>query len=117
AHLKNLAEVLTSATNHSLVLIDELGSGTDPIEGAALGGAILEALTARGTLSIATTHLGALKELATQVEGVVNASLQFDPVALAPTYRLTKGIPGRSYGISIARTRSPPGAVLNSAEG
>src|SRR6185436_12865678 len=60
AHLKNLAEVLSSATNHSLVLIDELGSGTDPIEGAALGGAILEALTTRGTLSIATTHLGAL---------------------------------------------------------
>ena len=116
AHLKNLAEVLTSATNHSLVLIDELGSGTDPIEGAALGGAILEALTARGTLSIATTHLGALKELATQVEGVVNASLQFDPVALAPTYRLTKGVPGRSYGISIARRLNLPADVLMRAE-
>jgi DNA mismatch repair protein MutS2 len=116
AHLKNLAEVLTSATNHSLVLIDELGSGTDPIEGAALGGAILEALTTRGTLSIATTHLGALKELATQVDGVVNASLQFDPVALAPTYRLTKGVPGRSYGISIARRLNLPGEVLTRAE-
>ena len=116
AHLKNLAEVLTSATNRSLVLIDELGSGTDPIEGAALGGAILEALTTRGTLAIATTHLGALKELATQVEGVVNASLQFDPVALAPTYRLTKGIPGRSYGISIARRLKLPDDVLARAE-
>jgi DNA mismatch repair protein MutS2 len=116
AHVKNLAEVLSSATNHSLVLIDELGSGTDPIEGAALGGAILEALTARGTVSIATTHLGALKELATQVEGVVNASLQFDPVALAPTYRLTKGIPGRSYGISIARRLNLPREVLARAE-
>jgi DNA mismatch repair protein MutS2 len=116
AHLKNLAEVLSSATEHSLVLIDELGSGTDPIEGAALGGAILEALTARRTLSIATTHLGALKELATQVEGVVNASLQFDPVALAPTYRLTKGIPGRSYGISIARRLNLPSDVLARAE-
>ncbi|HXN75113.1 MAG TPA: endonuclease MutS2 [Gemmatimonadaceae bacterium] len=112
AHLKNLAEVLSSATEHSLVLIDELGSGTDPIEGAALGGAILEALTARRTLSIATTHLGALKELATQVEGVVNASLQFDPVALAPTYRLTKGVPGRSYGISIARRLNLPSEIL-----
>ncbi|MFN2638304.1 MAG: endonuclease MutS2, partial [Gemmatimonadaceae bacterium] len=68
AHLKNLVEVLSSATAQSLVLIDELGSGTDPIEGAALGGAILEALTARETLTVATTHLGALKELATQVE-------------------------------------------------
>ena len=116
AHLKNLAEVLTSASNHSLVLIDELGSGTDPIEGAALGGAILEALTTRGTLTIATTHLGALKDLATQVEGVVNASLQFDPVALAPTYRLTKGIPGRSYGISIARRLQLPAEVLTRAE-
>ena len=116
AHLKNLVEVLTSATNRSLVLIDELGSGTDPIEGAALGGAILEALTTRGTLSIATTHLGALKELATEVEGVVNASLQFDPVALAPTYRLTKGVPGRSYGISIARRLNLPADVLTRAE-
>src|SRR6266571_631317 len=116
AHLKNLAEVLSSATTHSLVLIDELGSGTDPTEGAALGGAILEALTARGTLSIATTHLGALKELATQVDGVVNASLQFDAVALAPTYRLTKGIPGRSYGISIARRLNLPSEVLTRAD-
>jgi DNA mismatch repair protein MutS2 len=116
AHLRNLAEVLSSATDRSLVLIDELGSGTDPIEGAALGGAILEALTARGTLSIATTHLGALKELATQVDGVVNASLQFDPVALAPTYRLTKGVPGRSYGISIARRLNLPADVLRRAE-
>jgi DNA mismatch repair protein MutS2 len=116
AHLRNLVEVLTSATSNSLVLIDELGSGTDPIEGAALGGAILEALTTRGTLSIATTHLGALKELATEVEGVVNASLQFDPVALAPTYRLTKGVPGRSYGISIARRLNLPRDVLQRAE-
>jgi DNA mismatch repair protein MutS2 len=116
AHLKNLVEVLSSATAHSLVLIDELGSGTDPIEGAALGGAILEALTARGTLTVATTHLGALKELATEVDGVVNASLQFDPVALAPTYRLIKGIPGRSYGISIARRLNLPADVLDRAE-
>jgi DNA mismatch repair protein MutS2 len=116
AHIKNLAEVLSSASNRSLVLIDELGSGTDPIEGAALGGAILEALTTRGTLTVATTHLGALKELATQVDGVVNASLQFDSVALAPTYRLTKGIPGRSYGISIARRLNLPSDVLARAE-
>jgi len=116
AHLKNLAEVLNSATGRSLVLIDELGSGTDPIEGAALGGAILEALTSRGTLTVATTHLGALKELAIEVEGVVNASLQFDSVALAPTYRLIKGIPGRSYGLSIARRLNLSPAVIERAE-
>jgi DNA mismatch repair protein MutS2 len=98
------------------VLVDELGSGTDPIEGAALGGAILEELTRRGALTIATTHLGALKELATEVPGVVNASLQFDAVALAPTYRLIKGIPGRSYGISIARRLGLREDVLDRAE-
>lgn len=116
AHLKNLAEVLRSATADSLVLIDELGSGTDPVEGAALGGAILEALTSRRSLSVATTHLGALKELATEVEGIVNASLQFDSVALAPTYRLIKGIPGRSYGLSIARRLALPEDVIQRAE-
>jgi DNA mismatch repair protein MutS2 len=116
AHLKNLGEILVAATPQSLVLIDELGSGTDPVEGAALGGAILEELTRRGALTIATTHLGALKELATEVRGVVNASLQFDAVALAPTYRLIKGVPGRSYGISIARRLGLRADVLDRAE-
>ena len=116
AHLRNLAEILRGATADSLALIDELGSGTDPAEGAALGGAILETLTARGTQTIATTHLGTLKQLATEREGIVNASLQFDPVALAPTYRLIKGIPGRSYGIGIARRLGLPEPVLVRAE-
>jgi DNA mismatch repair protein MutS2 len=116
AHVRNLAEVLRFATPGSLVLIDELGSGTDPVEGAALGGAILESLTRRGSLSVATTHLGALKDLAAEVPGIVNASLQFDSVALAPTYRLIKGIPGRSYGLSIARRLQLPEEVLDRAE-
>ena len=116
AHLKNLSEILRLATADSLVLIDELGSGTDPQEGAALGWAILEDLTVRRTTTLASTHLGQLKELATQVPGVVNASLQFDAVVLAPTYRLIKGIPGRSYGISIARRLNLPSAVVARAE-
>ena len=116
AHVKNLAEILRGATARSLVLIDELGSGTDPMEGAALGGAILEELTKRGTFTLATTHLGALKELATSVPGVVNASLEFDAARLAPTYRLVKGIPGRSYGLSIARRLNLPANVLDAAE-
>ena len=116
AHLRNLAEILRGATADSLALIDELGSGTDPAEGAALGGAILETLTARGARTIATTHLGTLKQLATERTGIVNASLQFDPVALAPTYRLIKGIPGRSYGIGIARRLGLPEPVLARAE-
>jgi DNA mismatch repair protein MutS2 len=116
AHVRNLGDILASATPSSLVLIDELGSGTDPLEGAALGGAVLEELTARGALTLATTHLGALKELATEVPGVVNASLQFDAVRLAPTYRLIKGVPGRSYGLSIARRLELPETVLARAE-
>lgn len=116
AHLKNLGEILRSATAASLVLVDELGSGTDPAEGAALGGAILETLTTRGVLTLATTHLGQLKLLATDVPGVVNASLQFDAIQLAPTYRLLKGVPGRSYGLSIARRLSLPDAVITRAE-
>jgi len=116
AHLRNLGEILRLSTDRSLALVDELGSGTDPVEGAALGGAILEALTARGVLTLATTHLGALKQLAGENAGVVNASLQFDAVALAPTYRLIKGIPGRSYGISIAKRLNLPDAVIGRAE-
>ena len=116
AHLRNVREILDRATPASLVLIDELGSGTDPQEGAALGAAVLEALTARGALTVATTHLGALKELATEVPGIVNASLQFDAERLAPTYRLIVGIPGRSYGLGIARRLGLPDAVLARAE-
>lgn len=116
AHLKHQAEILQQATAESLVLMDEVGSGTDPTEGASLGGAILETLTRRGTMTVATTHLGQLKLLATEVPGVVNASLQFDAVQLAPTYRLIKGVPGRSYGIAIARRLALPEEVLHLAE-
>jgi DNA mismatch repair protein MutS2 len=116
AHLRNLRAILAAATSDSLVLIDELGSGTDPAEGAALGAAILEDLTMRGARTIATTHLGALKDLPVTVPGIVNASLQFDEVALAPTYRLLQGIPGRSYGLSIARRLNLPEHVIRRAE-
>ncbi|MEX2177934.1 MAG: endonuclease MutS2 [Gemmatimonadaceae bacterium] len=116
AHLKNLAEILDSATADSLVLIDELGSGTDPLEGASLGWAILEDLTDRGATTLASSHLGSLKELATQRRGVVNASLQFDAERLAPTYHFVKGIPGRSYGISIARKLRLSESVVARAE-
>jgi DNA mismatch repair protein MutS2 len=116
AHLRNIAEILRQSTPRSLLLLDELGSGTDPVEGAALGGAVLEVLTRRGAMSVATTHLGALKELASEVPGVVNASLQFDADQLAPTYLLIKGIPGRSYGLSIARRLGLPDDVIRSAE-
>ena len=92
------------------------GSGTDPAEGGALAMAVLETLTRRGVLTLATTHLGALKGLATRVPGVVNGSLQFDAATLSPTYRFTKGIPGRSYGLAIARRLGVDVDVLEAAE-
>ena len=116
AHLKNLREIVEHADEKSLVLIDEMGSGTDPAEGGALAHAILSELTRRGTLTVATTHLGQLKQLASSEPGVVNASLQFDAVELQPTYRLQKGVPGRSYGLAIARRLGFPNDVLQRAE-
>ena len=116
AHLKNLREILEHADAGSLVLIDEMGSGTDPTEGGALAQAILISLTRRGALTVATTHLGQLKLLPGLEPGIVNASLQFDAAELRPTYRLQKGIPGRSYGLAIARRLSFPADVLAAAE-
>lgn len=116
AHLKNLREILERADGDSLVLIDEIGSGTDPAEGGALAQAVLVELTRRSAITIASTHLGQLKLLAGEEPGVVNASLQFDAVELRPTYRLIKGVPGRSYGLAIARRLGFPQSVLARAE-
>ncbi|HET7275978.1 MAG TPA: endonuclease MutS2 [Longimicrobiaceae bacterium] len=116
AHLKNLRETLELADAGSLVLIDEIGSGTDPVEGGALAQAILLELTHRSAFTVATTHLGQLKLLPTEDAAVVNASLQFDAERLQPTYRLIKGLPGRSYGLAIARRLGLPTNVLERAE-
>jgi DNA mismatch repair protein MutS2 len=116
AHLRNLGEILEGADARSLALIDEMGSGTDPAEGGALADAILRTLTRRGTLTVATTHLGQLKRIAAEEPGVVNASLQFDAVQLRPTFRLQKGVPGRSYGLAIARRLGLQAEVLAAAE-
>jgi DNA mismatch repair protein MutS2 len=117
AHVATLRRVLEEADAATLVLIDEIGSGTDPAEGAALAAAALGALTHRGARTIATTHLGALKALAAQTAGIVNGSLQFDAERLAPTFRFEKGMPGRSYGLAIARRLGVPAGVLADAEG
>jgi DNA mismatch repair protein MutS2 len=117
AHLVNLKEIVLGAGADSLVLIDEMGTGTDPAEGAALARAVLEALARRGALTIATSHLGALKHLDGEGSRVVNASLQFDPDRMEPTYHLLKGRPGRSYGLAIARRLGLPGDLLDAAEG
>jgi DNA mismatch repair protein MutS2 len=116
AHLKNLREVLDGADWQSLVLTDEIGSGTDPQEGAALARAVLVELTRRACFTVATTHLGQLKLLATEERGIINASLQFDAERLQPTYRLLKGVPGRSYGLAIARRLGLEPRLLEEAE-
>jgi DNA mismatch repair protein MutS2 len=116
AHVAMLRRVLDRADAGTLVLLDEIGSGTDPAEGAALAAATLAALTRRATLTLATTHLGALKDLASHTAGVVNASLQFDAATLTPTYRFVKGVPGRSYGLAIARRLGVASDILADAE-
>jgi DNA mismatch repair protein MutS2 len=116
AHVAVLREILDGAGAGSLVLLDEIGSGTDPAEGGALASATLKTLTRRRAITLATTHLGALKQLAAETVGIVNASLQFDAETLTPTYRLLKGVPGRSYGLAFARRLGIAADVLAEAE-
>jgi DNA mismatch repair protein MutS2 len=116
AHVRMLRRVLEEADDATLVLLDEVGSGTDPAEGAALAAAALVSLTGRRSLTLATTHLGSLKDVASHTPGVVNASLQFDAATLTPTYRFLKGVPGRSYGLAIARRLGVASEILTDAE-
>lgn len=101
-HLKNIIGILASADAKSLVLFDELGAGTDPVEGAALARAIVENLLARNIPGMIATHYAELKAFAHSTPGVQNASMEFDIETLAPTYRLILGIPGRSNAFAIA---------------
>ena len=116
AHLANWKEVAEHTDRGSLVLLDEMGTGTDPTEGAALSIALLRHLVQRGAIAIVTSHLGALKRLDTEGSGIVNASLQFDPDRMEPTYELVKGRPGRSYGLAIARRLGLPPSLLDQAD-
>ncbi len=116
AHLGNLREVLGGASPRSLVLIDELGAGTDPQEGEALARAVVETLADLGCVAVITSHLGGLKQLGQSGDRIVNASLRFDSRRLAPTYRFTKGRPGRSYGLAMARGLGFPARVLDRAD-
>lgn len=115
SHMANLVDILAHARAGSLVLVDELGTGTDPIEGAALAQSILETLQASGARAIVTTHLGQLKHFASTHERVSNASVEFDAVTLEPTYRLIIGRPGRSNAFQIAERLGLPVPVVSRA--
>jgi DNA mismatch repair protein MutS2 len=115
AHILNVRAMLEAATPRSLVLVDELGTGTAPEEGAALAVALLDEFRERGCLTLATTHHDRLKTYASTTPGVLNAAVEFDEVNLRPTYRLMVGVPGGSSGIDIARRLGLPPQVIDRA--
>ncbi len=103
SHLKNTKNIISAADSGSLVLFDELGSGTDPVEGAALAVAIIEKIRQNGSFCACTTHYSELKTFALEKSGIKNASFDFDLETLSPTYRLNIGIPGKSYAFEISK--------------
>jgi DNA mismatch repair protein MutS2 len=115
-HMTNIAAMLPHCDEHTLVLLDELGAGTDPAEGAALAQAILDYLLARQARVMATTHYGELKSYAYARQGVQNASVEFDLQTLRPTYHLRIGTPGSSHAIVIAQRLGLPSSVIETAQ-
>jgi DNA mismatch repair protein MutS2 len=115
-HMTNIAATLPQCDEHTLVLLDELGAGTDPAEGAALAQAILDYLLARQARVMATTHYGELKSYAYARQGVQNASVEFDLQTLRPTYHLRIGTPGSSHAIVIAQRLGLPSSVIETAQ-
>jgi len=117
AHVSHIAEILKEADAKTVILLDELGTGTDPVEGAAISCAVLKDLRGKGALVFATTHLTDIVGFVHRTAGMVNASMEFDHDTLSPLYRLKVGEPGQSHALEIARRYGLPGHIIEFAKG
>ena len=115
SHISNLISIMDRATSHSLVLVDELGTSTDPEEGSALASAILRHFRDQGVFLVGTTHHRGVARTVQEQPGMVNASVDLDPDSLEPTYHLTLGMPGRSYALTIAARLGVPDSIISGA--